>query len=207
MQSDIKNDFIRFLIQSEALQFGDFVLKSGQRSPFFVDIGRIAGAGHLEILGTALARTIDERVGPVDILFGPPYKGITMVTATALAYRRIYDRDISICYNRKERKAHGETGVFVGRLPESDERIVVVDDVLSTGGTKLEAIDLLRKSFQITPAAIVVTVDRRRKGQSANLAGIRLFSIVDLPAMADYLEKSDNLRAAAMRKFYEGNES
>ena len=204
MKDISKNDFIRFLIEEEALRFGTFTLKSGMRSPFFINLGDVSSGKGLHYLGHALAGTINKHFENVDILFGPPYKGITLISAAAIAYNERYNKNISICYNRKEIKAHGEQGLFIGKIPKKENRVIVIDDVLSTGGTKLETIKLIEDKIGLKLDGIVVTVDRRTKDAGNELDHLKIYSIVNLLDVVSYLEQAGDERAQLMQKFYEG---
>jgi len=199
-----KEEFIQFLIDEQALRFGTFTLKSGLRSPFFINIGDLCSGRGLNFLGQALAEKIHEDFGDTQILFGPPYKGIAMVTAAAMAWNKLYEKPIHTLYNRKEAKGHGERGLFVGKEPRPGNKIVLVDDVLTTGGTKVEAIQLVEKTFNVQAAGIVVTVDRRTKGTDAGLGQTPFVSLLDLTDLIRFLKERDAAQAEIMRQFYEG---
>lgn len=199
-----KEAFIQFLLKEEALRFGNFTLKSGITSPFFINLGDIHSGEALKFVGRSLAENIHENFGEVDIVFGPPYKGISLASAVAMMYSEIYQKNISLLYNRKEAKGHGEKGMFVGRLPQKNDCVVVIDDVISTGGAKLEAIQILHEAFAVQAAGIVVTVDRRRKGMDSGLGDYRLHSIINITDIIQYLENKNSAQAALMKKFYEG---
>ncbi len=203
MERITKNEFIRFLIDEGALRFGNFTLKSGMKSPFFINIGDICSGQALRFLGRALARHISENFNDIDILFGPPYKGITMIATTAIACRELYNKDVYTCYNRKEKKGHGEKGMFVGREPKPGDRVLVIDDVLSTGGTKVEAIQLIESVFDIKIAGVAVCVDRRTRGADAGLGDYPLSSIVNLTEIAEYLDTLNDPHTAMLKQFYE----
>lgn len=204
MKTVDKDDFIAFLIKEKALRFGTFTLKSGGKSPFFINLGDICSGEALHFVGQAFAGQIKNKFGDVDILFGPPYKGISLVSATAIAWQQIYNQPIYTCYNRKEAKTHGETGMFVGKLPQKGDRIVVVDDVLTTGGTKVEAIQMIESTFKVQIAGIIVTVDRRAKNVDSGLGHYPFSSIVTLPDMVGYLERKNDPNAKTINDFYEG---
>jgi len=200
-----KEAFIRFLMDEQALRFGTFTLKSGLRSPFFINIGAVCSGSGLNFLGQAVAQKIHDEFGNVQIVFGPPYKGIAMVTAAAVAWQNMYGNTIYTLYNRKEAKGHGERGLFVGKEARPGDKIVLVDDVLTTGGTKVEAIQLLERTFNVQVAGIVVAVDRRTKGTDAGLGQTPFVSIMDLKDLIAFLRKDDPAQAETLQKFYEGN--
>jgi orotate phosphoribosyltransferase len=198
------DDFIAFLIRENALRFGNFILKSGGKSPFFINLGDICSGEALQFIGQVFALKIKNDFGFVDILFGPPYKGISLVSATAIAWQQIFKKPIYMCYNRKEAKTHGEAGMFVGRLPQKGDRIVVVDDVLTTGGTKVDAIKMIESTFDVEIAGIIVTVDRRAKGVDLGLGDYPFSSIVSLPHIIGYLERQGDPTSKTINDFYEG---
>lgn len=132
-----KTAFLDFLTGTGALRFGDYTLKSGDRSPFFVNLGDVATARDLHLLGSYLALGLREHFPETTALFGPAYKGIVLASATALASWSTWQWDLPVSYNRKERKAHGEGSSRVGRAPQPGGRIVIVDDVFSSSGTKI----------------------------------------------------------------------
>lgn len=198
-----KDRFVEFMVAEGALRFGEFTLKSGGRSPFFVDLGQICGGAALTHLGESLADAIVNDFGAVDVLYGPPYKAIPMVTTAAMALRARTGKDVGICYARKEAKEHGERGTLIGRLPGPEARVLVVDDVFTTGATKLEALELIESVTGVRALGIVVTVDRRKQGQDTGLGDIPLASLVDLADIAAYLERVGDSRAHLVRRFWE----
>lgn len=204
MQTISKNEFIQFLIDEQALRFGDFTLKSGLKSPFFINLGDICSGSALRFVGQAFAQKIKADFGGADVLFGPPYKGISLSAAAAIAYTEIYHQKVFTCYNRKEAKTHGEAGMFVGHRPQPGERIIVIDDVLTTGGTKVEAIALLEKTFNVTVSGVLVTVDRRTKGTDAGLGNYTLSALVTLPDIIEFLKERNDGNFKLMQNFWEG---
>lgn len=198
-----KEKFIEFLIARNILKFGNFTLKSGKKSPFFINLGDINSGYLLDFIGKAMAQLIKESGLKPDILFGPPYKGITLISATSIAMYNEYKNDVAICYNRKEIKSHGEGGLFVGKTPSAGDSIVMIDDVVSTGGAKLEAIDLLKKELNVSVDAIVVSVDRRTKNQFDELQGQTVYSIITLLDIAQYLQSRNLEKSKQIYDFYE----
>ena len=200
-----KREFIRFLVDSGCLKFGDFQLKSGDRSPFFVNLGRADSGAKLDVLGRALADAVQAAFPEATLLFGPAYKGIALAVAAAAAGWYRHGRDLRFFYDRKEAKAHGERGRFIGHLPEPGEAVVMVDDVLSDGGTKVEAIAAIEAAFQTRPVGIVVAVDRRRRATPLPAGLPPVAAAIDLSDLCEYLaETGDDVHHQALRRFYEG---
>lgn len=195
--------FISFLVDSGCLRFGDFTLKSGAASPFFVNLGDITTGPELETLGRALARVVADHVEGATVLFGPAYKGIPMATAVAMSGVAVAGRVWALCYDRKEAKGHGEGGRYIGQLPTPADVVVIIDDVLSSGGTKLEAAAGLEQAFGARPAAVVVAVDRRQAGHELPAGFPPVHAVVTITDLADWLdEQGDTDRAGTVRRFY-----
>lgn len=200
-----KRQFIRFLVDSGCLKFGDFRLKSGDRSPFFVNLGQADSGAKLDALGRALAEAAAAAFPEVTLLFGPAYKGIALAAAAAASAWRRQGKDVRFFYDRKEAKAHGERGKYIGHLPEPGEAVVMIDDVLSDGGTKVEAAAAIEAAFGARPAGIVVAVDRRRRATPLpeDLPPVR--AVIGLGDLCDYLDETgDAEHGQALRRFYEG---
>jgi orotate phosphoribosyltransferase len=159
---DLKARFIRLLTESSALLTGDFELKSGQRSPYFIDFGAIPDGRHLEQMGTYYAEKIIDEIGSdsFDLVFGPAYKAIPIVTATAIALSRDFGVSKRYAFNRKVPKAYGEGRQILGSEIRSQDRVLIVDDVFTDGGAKIEALELLQRHGNPTVVGVVVGVDR-----------------------------------------------
>ena len=200
-----KKQFIQFLVDSGCLKFGDFQLKSGDRSPFFVNLGQADSGAKLDVVGRTLAETSLAAFPQASLLFGPAYKGIALAVAAAAAGWYRHGRDLRFFYDRKEAKAHGERGRFIGHLPEPGEAVVMVDDVLSDGGTKVEAMNAIEAAFRTRPVGIVVALDRRRRDKPLPLGLPPVEAVVRLPDLIDYLgAEGDSVHGEALRRFYEG---
>ena len=159
------HEFVEFLLASRVLSFGDFQTKSGRRTPYFMNFGGLARGRELERLGSFYAAAIHSRLGDdFDVLFGPAYKGIPLVVATALAFAREHGRDVAFCFNRKEVKDHGEGGRLVGHALRAGDRVVIVEDVTTAGTSIRETVPLLRAAADVRLAGLVVAVDRQEKG-------------------------------------------
>lgn len=157
-----KKSIGKFLVKTGALKFGDFTLKSGRKSPYFVNTGIICeGKEFLELCGFIAGKI--EEIGGCDVVYGPAYKGIPLAVGVAIALSKKGKR-VYWLFNRKEEKAHGDKGVFVGHVPAPGESVVLVDDVFTTGGTKYENVELL-KGIGVKLKAVVVAVDREEKGE------------------------------------------
>ncbi len=176
MIAPYKREFIDFMLRSGALTFGEFTTKSGRQTPYFVNTGRYQSGAQLERLGGFYARAIAEHLGGgFDLLFGPAYKGIPLVCATAMAFAREHGRDVAFCFDRKEAKDHGEGGRLVGHQPEDGERVVIVEDVTTAGTSVRETVPLLRAAADVRLGGLVVSVDRmeRGRGETSALAELR----------------------------------
>jgi orotate phosphoribosyltransferase len=200
-----KMEFIAFLVRNEALMFGDFTLKSGDRSPFFIDLGRIRSGRALGELGDRLAVELRAAFPDCSLLFGPAYKGISMAAAVAISCWNRFGTDMGLFYDRKEGKQHGEKGAFVGQLPRADDRIVIIDDVLSSGGTKLAAVEAIHAAFGVKPRGALVCVDRTRRGCALDPSVLNVQAVVNLSDLSAFLmQEGDEGRAETVRRFWEG---
>jgi orotate phosphoribosyltransferase len=190
------------------LRFGEFRLKSGRVSPYFFNAGLFNTGGAMATLGRCYARAITEGAPPFDMLFGPAYKGIPLVTATATALADWHGRSLPFAFNRKEAKKHGEGGTIVG-APLAG-RVLVIDDVISAGTAIRESIDLIRAAGA-TPAGVVVALDRQERGQDSALSAVQevqqafsipVIHIISLRNLIEHLEAQDRqAELAALRRY------
>jgi orotate phosphoribosyltransferase len=155
--------FIELLVRHEVLRFGDFTLKSGRRSPYFVNAGQFRTGAAISGLGRAYAECLRRAGLRCDLLFGPSYKGVPLAVATAIAMAEL-GQDAPFCFDRKEHKEHGEGGWFVGTAPQAGMRVVIVDDVITSGKSIHESVELLRRTADVQIAGVVVAVDRQERG-------------------------------------------
>lgn len=158
-----KTEFLEFAMDQGVLRFGEFTLKSGRVSPYFFNAGSFNTGAGLFKLGRFYAQAIVEAAMPFDVLFGPAYKGIPLVVATALALAAEHQRDMPFAFNRKQTKAYGEGGKLVG-APLAG-RVLVVDDVITAGTAVREAAQIIREA-QAEPVGVVISLDRQERGQS-----------------------------------------
>lgn len=191
-----KQQFIDFLLESGVLTFGDFVTKSGRKTPYFINTGRYRTGRQLERLGGFYAQALVSGLGlEFDVLFGPAYKGIPLVVATATALFREHGKDAAFCFNRKEAKTHGEGGVLIGETLSDGQRVVIVEDVTTAGTSIHETVPILRAAAHVTLSGLVVSVDREERGTSTQSAlaevsasyGFPSFSIVTIREIMEYL--------------------
>jgi orotate phosphoribosyltransferase len=193
-----KDKVVSFLVEQEAVRFGEFTLKSGRKSPYFFNIGVLNSGEALLQLGRFYAELILDKVGPdFDLLFGPAYKGIPLAISTAVAFSLEHSMNKNYFADRKEAKTHGDKSVFLGCEPdESNKRIVFIDDVFTTGGTKYEAIDFVRAKHPYAEfLAVVIGVDRKEKSPGREGAiqqfeaemNIPVHSLISVDDIVEYL--------------------
>ena len=166
-----KEDFVKFMVRSGVLLFGDFTTKSGRKTPYFVNTGNYKTGAQAARLGEYYARNIHENVpGRIDALFGPAYKGIPLAVAAGISMYELFDRDINYCFNRKEEKDHGEGGSMVGYKLRDGDRVLIVEDVITAGTAIRETLPQLRKAADIEIAGLVISVDRMERGKGEKTA-------------------------------------
>ncbi|MFZ5724267.1 MAG: orotate phosphoribosyltransferase [Pseudomonadota bacterium] len=195
-----QREFIRFCLDRNVLRFGDFTLKSGRRSPYFFNAGLFNTGGALAELGGFYAQAILASGVSFDLLFGPAYKGIPLVSATAVALAEKHGRDLPWCFNRKEAKDHGEGGTLVG-APLSGSALIV-DDVI-TAGTAIREVMQIVQAAGARAAGVVVALDRQEKGKGELSAiqeverdfGLRVYSIVSLTQIVEFLREDPTRQA------------
>ena len=160
-----KQEFIEFMVESEVLKFGDFTLKSGRKSPFFMNAGAYVTGSQLSRLGEYYAKAIHNHYGTdFDVLFGPAYKGIPLSVATTIAFSRLYGKEIRYCSNRKEVKDHGDTGILLGSKIKDGDRVVIIEDVTTSGKSIQETFPIIQAQGDVTILGLMVSLNRMEKG-------------------------------------------
>ncbi len=199
-----KNEFISFMTGAGVLTFGDFVTKSGRKTPYFINTGNYRTGSQISRLGDWYAKTIAESGEEFDALFGPAYKGIPLAAAAASSLFRLYGRDVPYCFNRKEIKDHGEGGGIVGYRPKDGDRIAIVEDVVTAGTAVRESLSFLAGVADVTVTALFVSVDRMERGTGALSAldelreslGINVHPIITVRDIIASIPADDPRRAA-----------
>jgi len=192
---DYQKAFLTFALEAGALGFGEFTLKSGRRSPYFFNTGLFNSGERLRRVGEFYAAAIVDSGQHFDMLFGPAYKGIPLVSATAVALAAHHGWDVPIAFNRKEVKDHGEGGNVVGAPLEGD--VAILDDVISAGTSIGESIDIIRAGGA-RPVAVFIALDRQERGRESALSAVReveqrydmpVHAIATLDTLVEYLER------------------
>ena len=160
-----KQEFIEFMVDSQVLKFGDFTLKSGRKSPFFMNAGAYVTGAQLRRLGEYYAKAIHDKYGlDFDVLFGPAYKGIPLSVATTMAISELYGKEIRYCSNRKEVKDHGDTGILLGSKLKDGDRVVIIEDVTTSGKSIEETFPILQSQANVEIKGLMVSLNRMERG-------------------------------------------
>lgn len=168
-----KKEFIEFMVDSGVLKFGEFTLKSGRKSPFFMNAGAYVTGAQLRRLGEYYAKAIHENFGDdFDVLFGPAYKGIPLSVATTIAYSALYGKEIRYCSNRKEVKDHGDVGILLGSKLKDGDRVVIIEDVTTSGKSIEETFPILMEQAKVEVKGLMVSLNRMEKGLGGKMSAL-----------------------------------
>lgn len=192
-----KQDFIKFMVECGVLTFGDFTLKSGRKAPYFINTGNYRTGAQLARLGEFYAACIKENGIEVDTLFGPAYKGIPLSVSAAVALYNKYGDEVNYCFDRKEVKDHGEGGMFVGKRLADGEKVVIIEDVMTSGKALKEVMPKLTSEARVNVTGMVITVDRMEKALNSDSSavqeaykefGVKVYSIVTMNDIIDAIK-------------------
>ena len=216
-----KKEFIEFMVESNVLKFGEFTLKSGRKSPFFMNAGAYVTGTQLRKLGEYYAKAIHDNYGlDFDVLFGPAYKGIPLSVATTMAFSELYGKDIRYCSNRKEVKDHGDTGILLGSKLKDGDRVVIIEDVTTSGKSIEETFPIIKAQADVEVKGLMVSLNRMEVGKGGekcaldeikDLYGFNTAAIVSMAEVTEYLYNkpcngkiviNDEIKAA-IDKYYE----
>ncbi len=195
-----KSDFIEFLVRSGVLTFGEFVTKSGRKTPYFINTGNYRTGAQLGKLGGFYAQALLEHFGTdFQNLYGPAYKGIPLAVTTSIALYAEHDLDASVTYNRKESKDHGERGSLIGHTYNGTERAVIIEDVITAGTSVRESLEILAANGNPEVIGALVSVDRRERGKGELSAiqeikeefALPVFAIVDVKEIIQHLHQRE----------------
>lgn len=192
-----KQEFIEFMVASDVLKFGEFTLKSGRKSPFFMNAGAYVTGEQLHKLGQYYAKAIHDNYGDdFDVLFGPAYKGIPLSVATTIAFSELYGKQIRYCSNRKEVKDHGDTGILLGSSIKDGDRIVIIEDVTTSGKSIEETFPIIKAQADAEILGLMVSLNRMEVGKGGekcaldeirDLYGFEANAIVTMEEVVEYL--------------------
>lgn len=191
-----KQEFIEFMVDCQVLKFGDFVTKSGRKTPFFINTGFYRSGSQLSRLGQYYAKAIQEKYGTdFNVLFGPAYKGIPLSVAAAIEFSKLYDADIKFCSNRKEVKDHGDVGILLGSPLTDGDKVVIIEDVTTAGTSIEETMPIIKAQGDVQVMGLVVSVDRMERGRGEQSAlreiqekyGIQTTAIVTMAEVVEHL--------------------
>lgn len=215
-----KSEFIEFMVDCGVLKFGDFVTKSGRKTPFFINTGFYRTGAQLAKLGKYYAKAINEVFGTdFDVLFGPAYKGIPLTVTTTVALESEYGADIRYCSNRKEVKDHGDKGILLGSPITDGDKVIIIEDVTTAGTSIQETMPIIKAQGDVDVLGLVVSVDRMERGQGEKSAlseiqekyGMKTTAIVTMADVVEHLYNKpykgqiliDDTIKAAIDAYYE----
>lgn len=193
-----KQEFIEFMVESDVLKFGEFTLKSGRKSPFFMNAGAYVTGSQLKKLGEYYAKAIYDVYGTdFDVLFGPAYKGIPLAVVTAMAFSELYGKEVRYCSDRKEEKDHGaDKGSFLGSKLKDGDRVIMIEDVTTSGKSMEETVPKVREAANVEIKGLMVSLDRMEVGKGGekcaldevkDLYGFQTAAIVNMSEVVEYL--------------------
>lgn len=198
MELNYKQRFIRFMVQNGVLTFGEFTLKSGRKAPYFINTGNYKTGGQLSRLGEYYAACIAENGLKADTLVGPAYKGIPLAVAAAVSLYNNHGIDMNYCFDRKEVKDHGEGGLFVGKQLEDGEKVILIEDVMTSGKALREMLPKLKAAADVKVEGMIISVDRQEKALGSERSavqdafeefGVKVYSIVTMTDIIDAIEQ------------------
>lgn len=216
-----KQEFIEFMVDCQVLKFGEFILKSGRKSPFFMNAGAYVTGAQLRRLGEYYAKAIHAHYGDdFDVLFGPAYKGIPLSVATTMAYSELYGKEIRYCSNRKEAKDHGDTGILLGSKLKDGDRVVMIEDVTTSGKSIQETFPIIKAQADVEIKGLMVSLNRMERGLDTEMSALEEirekygFPAHAIVSMADVVEHLydrpcqgkiviDDAMKAAIDQYYE----
>ena len=217
-----KQEFIEFMVDCQALKFGDFTLKSGRKSPFFMNAGAYVTGSQLMKLGEYYAKAIHDKYGDdFDVLFGPAYKGIPISVVTAIAFSKLYGKEVRYCSDRKEEKDHGaDKGSFLGSKLKDGDRVVMIEDVTTSGKSMEETGPKVKGAADVTIVGLMVSLNRMEVGLGGEKSaldeirekyGFEANAIVTMADVVEHLHNRpykgqvliDDTLKAAIDKYYE----
>lgn len=203
---DYQKEFITYALDAGVLKFGEFQLKSGRISPYFFNTGLFNTGAQLGKLGYFYAKTLIQSGIKADVLYGPAYKGIPLVTTTAIAYAELTNQDIPLAFNRKEAKDHGEGGMLVGAALTGN--VVILDDVITAGTSVRESVAIIEQTGA-KPAGVIIALDRQEKGLN-DLSAVQeveqnyqmpVVSIINLNNIIDYLSENNSEQLETIKAY------
>lgn len=217
-----KSEFIQFMVDSKVLKFGEFTLKSGRKSPFFMNAGGYVTGSQLRKLGEYYAKAIHDKYGDdFDVLFGPAYKGIPLAVVTAIAYSDLFGKEVRYCSDRKEEKDHGaDVGSFLGSKLQDGDRVIMIEDVTTSGKSMEETVPKVKGAANVEIVGLIVSLNRMEVGKGGekcaldevkDLYGFETAAIVDMNEVVEYLYNKevngevliDDTLKAAIDAYYE----